>query len=129
MPGRFKKCLRASQQRHECVHHDVVMTLGRFYYCYLRNARELTPNFHPIVFKFCAYVNYMLIYNIHRERKFPMTITNLAALFLELFEYLLYLCAIFTVTVTFFSRAIYFRHFREAAEITKFNCRESVDLN
>ena len=44
------------------------------------------PNFHPILFKFCAYVNYMLIYNIHRERKFLMTITNLAAVFLELFE-------------------------------------------
>ena len=28
----------------------------------------------------------MLIYNMHRERKFLMTITNLAALFLELFE-------------------------------------------
>ena len=36
------------------------------------------PNLHPIVFKFCAYVNYMLIYNMHRERKFPMTITNFA---------------------------------------------------
>ena len=43
-------------------------------------------NFHPILFKFCAYVNYILIHNMHRERKFPMTITNLAALFLELFE-------------------------------------------
>ena len=27
----------------------------------------------------------MIIYNMHRERKFPMTITNLAALFLGLF--------------------------------------------
>ena len=64
------------------------MTLGRFYCLrfYLRNARDLMPNFHPILFKFYAYVNYMLIYNMHRERKFPMTITNLAALFLELFE-------------------------------------------
>ena len=32
----------------------------------------------------------MLIYNMRRERKFPMTITNLAALFLELFEPPLY---------------------------------------
>ena len=62
------------------------MTLGRFYGCYLRNARDLMPNFHPILFKFCAYVNYMLIYKMHREGKFPKTITNLAALFLELFE-------------------------------------------
>ena len=62
------------------------MTLGRFYCCYLRNACDLMPNFHPILFKFCAYVNYMLIYKMHRERKFPKTITNLAALFLELFE-------------------------------------------
>ena len=44
------------------------------------------PNFHPILFKICAYVNYMLIYKMHREGKFPKTITNLAALFLELFE-------------------------------------------
>ena len=45
------------------------------------------PNFCPILFKFCAYVNYMLIYNMNRERKFPMAITNLAALFLELFGF------------------------------------------
>ena len=44
------------------------------------------PNFHPILFKFCAYVNYMLMYKMHREGKFPKTITNLAALFLDLFE-------------------------------------------
>ena len=44
------------------------------------------PNFHPILFKFCAYVIYMLIYKMHREGKFPKTITNLAAHFLELFE-------------------------------------------
>ena len=44
------------------------------------------PNFHPILFKLCAYVNYMLIYKMHREGKFPKTITNLAGLFLELFE-------------------------------------------
>ena len=44
------------------------------------------PNFYPILVRFCAYVNYMLVYDMHRERKFPMTITNLAALFLELFE-------------------------------------------
>ena len=62
------------------------MTLGRFYCCYLRKACDLMPNFHPILFKFCAYVNYMLMYNMQRERKFPITITNLAALFLELFE-------------------------------------------
>ena len=49
------------------------------------------PNFHTILFKFCAYVNYMLIYKMHRERKFPMTIKNLAALFPELFEPPLYL--------------------------------------
>ena len=34
------------------------------------------PNFHPILFKLCAYVNYMLVYIMHRERKIPMTITN-----------------------------------------------------
>ena len=51
------------------------------------------PNFHPILFKFCAYVNYMLIYKMHREGKFPKTITNLAALFLELFEPPSYLCS------------------------------------
>ena len=34
----------------------------------------------------------MLIYNIHRERKFP--ITNLAALFLKLFESPLYKSAV-----------------------------------
>ena len=78
IPCRFKKSLRASQQRHECVKHDVVMTLGRFYCRYLRNARDLMPNFHPILFKFCAFLNYMLVYN--------MTITNLAAIFLEPFE-------------------------------------------
>ena len=44
------------------------------------------PNFHPILFKFCGYVKYMLIYHMYRELKFPMTITNLAALFLELFK-------------------------------------------
>ena len=62
------------------------MMLGRFYCCYLRNARDIIPNFHPILFNFFAYVNCMVIYEMHRERKFPMTITNLAALFLELFE-------------------------------------------
>ena len=62
------------------------MTLGRFCFCYLRNARDLMPNFHPILFKFCAYVNNMLTYKMHRERFFPMAIINLAALFLELFE-------------------------------------------
>ena len=62
------------------------MTLGRFYCCYLRNARDLIPNFHPIVFKFCAYVNNMFMYNMHRDREFPMKSNNLAALFLELFE-------------------------------------------
>ena len=29
----------------------------------------------------------MLLHNIHRERKFPLTITNLAELFLEIFEH------------------------------------------
>ena len=43
-------------------------------------------NFHPILFKLCAYVNNMLIYNMHRERAFPLKINNLAALFHELFE-------------------------------------------
>ena len=75
MPGRFQKCLRASQQRHKCVKHDVVMTLGRFYCRYLRNARDLMRNCYPILFKFCAFVNYMLVYT--------MAITNLAALFLD----------------------------------------------
>ena len=44
------------------------------------------PNFHPILFKFRTYVNYMLTYKMHRERFIPMAITNLAALFLDIFE-------------------------------------------
>ena len=44
------------------------------------------PNFHPISFKFCAYVNNMFMYNMHRDREFPMKTNKLAALFLELFE-------------------------------------------
>ena len=27
------------------------------------------PNFHPILFKFCAYVKHMINENMHRERK------------------------------------------------------------
>ena len=44
------------------------------------------PNFHPILFQFCAYVNNMFMYNMHRDRKFSMKTNNLAALFLGLFE-------------------------------------------
>ena len=34
----------------------------------------------------------MLIYNMYREHKFPMTITNLTALFFKPFEHPLYAC-------------------------------------
>ena len=44
------------------------------------------PNFYPILFKFCAYVNNIFMYNIHRDREFPMKTNNLAALFLGLIE-------------------------------------------
>ena len=62
-----------------------------FYCCNARYARDLMLNFHPILFKFCAYVKNMLdrdnmLDNMHREREFPMTIYNLAALFCELLE-------------------------------------------
>ena len=40
----------------------------------------------------------MLIYNMHRESKFPLTITNLAALFLELFESPSYFCTVMLST-------------------------------
>ena len=33
--------------------------------------------FHLISFKFCEYVHYMLIYNMHRENEFPMEIKKL----------------------------------------------------
>ena len=45
------------------------------------------PNFYPILFKFCAYVNNMFMYNMHGDREFPMKTNNLAALFLGLIEF------------------------------------------
>ena len=50
------------------------------------------PNFYPILFKFCAYVNNMFMYNMQRDREFPMKTNNLAALFLGLFESPSYYC-------------------------------------
>ena len=44
------------------------------------------PNCYPILFKFCAYVNNMFMYNMQRDREFPMKTNNLAAHFLGLFE-------------------------------------------
>ena len=44
------------------------------------------PNFYPILFKFFAYVNNIFMYNMHRDREFPMKTNNLAALFLGLIE-------------------------------------------
>ena len=49
------------------------------------------PNFYPILFKFCAYVNNMFMYNMHRDREFPMKSHDLAALFLGLLESPLYM--------------------------------------
>ena len=67
--------------------YNVVTMLGQFWCCYPRKACDLMLNFHLILSKFCEYVIYILLYNMHKEREFPMKIKNLAALFRVLFEY------------------------------------------